>query len=102
MASISSSSSSFTAAITGGLVANGDGPWPIAVTGGRRRDDGPGVAPGENNASEDGKPPPADVDPVGEVAGGLVAELVGIGGEPELNSAKRGHLRFVSAEMRKE
>lgn len=83
--------------MTGGLVARGDGPWPTAVTGGRRRDDGPGVAPGENRASLGGEPgprlKPPELDAVGEVAGGLPADVDGMGGEPELNSANLGHLR---------
>lgn len=91
--------------MTGGLVARGDGPWFDAVTGGRRRDDddggGPGEAPGENKASLGGEPgprlKPAELDAVGEVAGGLPAEVDGMGGEPELNSANLGHLRLVSA-----
>ena len=66
--------------------------------------EGPGDAPGEYSESDAGVPPLpsvkalADVEAVGDVAGGLVAEGVGIGGVPELNSANRGHFRFVSGE----
>lgn len=79
---------SSSTAVTGGLIARGEGPCDIMAFAGCS----PPGALGEN------KPPPP---PGGDVAGGLVAELVpaaGIGGVPELNSAQRGHLRFVSGD----
>ncbi len=91
-------------AITGGLVAKGDGPWAArldaAFVGGRRRGfpGEVGEVPGEKSVSEPLPNPKPAVDAVGDVAGGLEAVGVGMGGVPELNSAQRGHLRFVSAE----
>ena len=85
-----SSLSSSSCAITGGLVARGDGPWVPKVVGGRNDE------LGENRLSE-GVPKPKLVLGV-DIDGGLEAEGVGRGGAPELNSAHFGHLRFVSSE----
>ena len=77
--SSSSSMPSSSIAVTGGDIANGDGPCDIIAFA--------------------GKSPPPPPPPGGDVAGGLVAEAppgVGMGGLPELNSAQRGHFRFVS------
>ncbi len=94
VAGISSSSSSI--GTIGGLVASGEGPCvpanPSVLPGRRELEE----APGENRLSEL-EPKPKPPVPVGEVAGGLDAEAVGSGGVPWLNSAQRGHLRFVSA-----
>jgi hypothetical protein len=68
-------------------MARGEGPW-ANPTGALREDE----ATGENRLSV---PRPV----VGDVAGGLVAELgpgVAVPGVPELNSAHRGHFRLVS------
>lgn len=87
--------SSSSIAITGGLVARGEGPWlpsPKDWFGGRREPE----APGENKASElDENPNPPEA--LGDAAGGLIAAAVGKGALPELNSAHRGHFRLVSA-----
>ena len=91
------SSSSSSIGTIGGLVASGEGPWePGKLNEGPARSELD--APGENNASD---PPPRLkllLVPVGDVAGGEDAEAVGSGGVPWLNSAQRGHLRFVSAQ----
>ena len=77
-------------AVTGGLMASGDGPCASRPTGGRRE-----LGPPEAN-----KPLLVNAaESVGDdaAAGGLIADAAGlIGGPPELNSAHRGHLRFVS------
>ena len=70
------------AAITGGVVASGDGTcseliWPKPSELLRLGVNGGGL--------------PADPDPVAETAAGVAGGCV-----PELNSAQRGHLRFVS------
>ncbi len=86
------SSSSSSIGTIGGLVASGEGPCVPAKGPGRSELE----APGENRLSD----PEPNVKlplPVGDVAGGLVAEGVGSGGAPWLNSAQRGHLRLVSA-----
>ena len=76
----------------GGLIARGEGPCAKAF-GGRRAPDV--EATGEKRLS-------GPLLTVGEVAGGLVAELgPGVaGGLPELNSAHRGHLRLVSMKVK--
>ena len=103
-----SSSSSSSIGIIGGLVASGDGPCAPANAPGRSE---PPLllpdAPGENRLSGPPPPPvpgraklPLPDAAVGDAAGGLAAppvEGVGSGGVPWLNSAQRGHLRFVSA-----
>lgn len=92
VAGTSSSSSSSSAGIIGGLVASGDGPCVPGNGPGRNEPDAPGeyrlscAPPNEN---------PPDV-LVGDVAGGDDADGVGSGGVPWLNSAQRGHFRFVS------
>lgn len=95
-------------AVTGGLVANGEGAnvlrgrWKgrageeesdkgeFAVTGGAGK---PGRLGGES------APPPAG--PELAAPGELVAaDVTLIGGAPELNSAQRGHFLFVSKQCR--
>lgn len=76
-------------AVTGGLVASGEGTAAACPKDGWRSDiaDGLELKPKLGSPAGDIAPPPP---------GGLVAELTLIGGAPELNSAHRGHLRFVS------
>ena len=93
------SSSSSSIGTIGGLVASGDGPWEPA-----KPSEAPGrsefAPPGEKMLSDPDPDPAPKVKllpvPVGDVAGGDAAEAVGRGGVPWLNSAQRGHLRFVS------
>ena len=94
-----SEASSSSIAVTGGLVASGDG---ANIAGARSADEG-GRARGEPEAPGVGtlKPPkpgcelPAAIGAV--TPGGPVVDKAGlIGGAPELNSAQRGHFRFVS------
>ena len=80
----------------GGLVARGDGPWEPGKSPGRSEF----APPGEKRLSDPDPDPAPKLKllpvPVGDVAGGDAAEGVGRGGVPWLNSAQRGHLRFVS------
>lgn len=86
---------SIAEAVSGGLIASGDGPCasnPWLPVGGRRV---PKDVEGENNEG----PGPNDSGGEAALAGGLEAVAVGVaGGAPELNSAHRGHLRFVSVD----
>lgn len=71
-----------SAATTGGLVASGEGTWSELLC----------PKPSELlrlGVNGGGLPADADAEAVAGVAGGCV---------PELNSAQRGHLRFVSGE----
>ena len=94
--SSSSSPSASAPAVRGGLIASGEGPCAS-------KPEAPGAlsvlepAPGVKRVL----PAPNAVVSVGDVAlaGGLDAEAAGVrGGAPELNSAQRGHFRFVSAQ----
>lgn len=70
---------------TGGLVASGDGT----------------AALNPKDAFCDGLLKPLNPDPLGVAGGGLDADgVTGTGGAPLLNSAHRGHLRFVSVQTR--
>lgn len=67
---------------TGGLVARGDGTAALKL----------------KDAFCDGLLKPPKPDPPGVAGGGLVADgVAGTRGAPLLNSAQRGHFRFVSA-----
>ena len=67
---------------TGGLVARGDGTAALKL----------------KDAFCDGLLKPLKLDPLGVAGGGLEPDGVeGTSGAPLLNSAQRGHLRFVSA-----
>lgn len=84
-------------AVSGGLIASGDGPCASRPGPPGGRND-PDEAPGENKLLPDAKAP----DSVGDVAaaGGLAADAAGVmGGAPELNSAHLGHLRLVSEQQ---
>jgi len=86
---VGGTSSSSSIAITGGLVASGDGPWvlPKASEGLGRRAIPPTTPSVPKLKLADGIE--------GEAAGGLLAGGVGTAPVPELNSAQRGHLRLV-------
>lgn len=93
--------SSTSIAETGGLVASGEGAKdtgprrPIAEEDSDNGDPALATIGGKKLGGDIAPPPATEPD---AVPGGLVAEDVAvIGGAPELNSAQRGHLRFVSA-----